>query len=221
MKITAIRQQEKRKDRYSVHVDGKYAFSLSEGALLESQLASGVELDSAALQQYKQLSADDKLYGNALRYAAMRLRSDWELRQYLHRKQASPEAADMVMSKLERLGFVDDAAFAKAWVANRRLLKPTSRRKLQQELKAKRIDDEIIGRVLDDDADSVDVSMEPGGSPDQVALRELIVRKRRQSKYRQDEMKLMQYLVRQGFGYDDVKTAVREAADADGDDGAD
>ena len=201
MKITAIKQQEKRKDRYSVFVEGKYSFSLSEGALLDSKLATGMELDGESLQSFKQLSADDKLYGNALRYAAMRLRSEWELRSYLQRKQAPPEATDMVLSKLARIGFINDEIFARSWVENRRLLKPSSRRKLQQELKAKRISDEVIRRVLDD-------SQEDGGSAEQTALRQLIERKRRQSKYREDPMRLMQYLARQGFGYDDIKSAM-------------
>jgi regulatory protein len=200
MKITAIRQQEKLKDRYSVYVDEKYSFSLSEVALLESGLASGKELSAEELKGFKQLSADDKLYGNALRYAAMRLRSRWELTEYLRRKQASPEASESVMAKLERIGFINDEVFARMWVENRRLLKPTSRRKLQQELKAKRVGDDIVGRVLQE-----------AGDGDHSALQEMIARKRRQAKYRDDEMKLMQYLVRQGFGYDDVKTAVREA----------
>lgn len=202
MKVTAIKQQEKRKDRYSVFVDGKYAFSLSESALLDSKLASGRELTKDELRSFKQLSADDKLYNNALRYAAMRLRSEWELREYLRRKQAAPEAADKVMAKLARIGLVNDGAFARAWVDSRRALKPSSRRKLQQELKAKRIGDDLIREVLSD-----------GDNEEQIALRDMIARKRRQAKYREDPEKLMQYLARQGFSYDDVKAAVGEASD--------
>ncbi len=197
LKVTSIKQQEKRKDRYSVFVDGKYSFSLSENALLDSKLASGRELDKSELDGFKQLSADDKLYGNALRYAATRLRSEWELREYLRRKQAAPEAADVVMGKLQRIGFVDDAAFAQAWVDNRRAIKPSSKRKLQQELKAKRISDDLINQMLSGGEDN-----------EQTALREIIERKRRQAKYRDDPTKLMQYLVRQGFSYDDVKRNV-------------
>jgi SOS response regulatory protein OraA/RecX len=37
------------------------------------------------------------------------------------------------------------------------------------------------------------------------ALREIIERKRKQTKY-QDDLKLMQYLARQGFNYDDIKS---------------
>jgi SOS response regulatory protein OraA/RecX len=38
----------------------------------------------------------------------------------------------------------------------------------------------------------------------------VIERKRRQTKY-QDDTKLMQYLARQGFGYDDIKSALQNS----------
>lgn len=196
MKITAIRQQERRKDRYSVYVDGKYGFSLSERALLEVKLASGQELTTDQVKAYKQLSAEDKVYSNALRYAAMRRRSRWEMESYLKRKDAPPALADQILSKLSDLGFVDDLAFAEAWVANRHLLRPTSRRKLQQELRAKRVATEIIDKVLREDPTS-----------DLEELKAVITRKRCQAKY-QDDTKLMQYLARQGFGYEDIKSAI-------------
>lgn len=199
MKITAIRQQERRKGRYSIYVDGTYGFSLSEIALLESKLAIGQELTGDQIKSYKQLSAEDKMYGNALRYAAMRRRSQWELETYLRRKEASPALARQIVNKLSDLGFVDDEAFARAWVENRRLLRPTSRRKLQQELRAKHVANGIIEQVLRQDQAS-----------DQEGLRAVIARKRRQAKY-QDDQKLMQYLARQGFGYEDIKAAIQEA----------
>ena len=196
MKITAIRQQERRKDRYSVYIDDAYSFSLSEAALLEAKLVTGQELDRGQVKTYKQLAAEDKLYGNALRYVVMRRRSRWEMESYLKRKDASPALSEQILSKLSDLGFVDDLAFAQAWVENRHLLRPTSRRKLQQELHAKRVSTEIIDKVLRADQTS-----------ELQELKAMVARKRRQTKYR-DDTKLMQYLARQGFGYDDIKTAL-------------
>ncbi len=197
MIITAIKQQEKLKDRYSVFVDGRYSFSLSDTALLESKLVPRQELKPADVKRYQQLSLDDKVYANAMRYAAMRLRSEWELRSYLQRKKASPDLSDNILNKLMKLGFINDEIFARSWVENRRLLKPTSKRKLQQELKVKRVSDDIISAVLADSDDA-----------EQSALRDMIVNKRRQTRYH-DDLKLMQYLVRQGFSYDVVKNALK------------
>ena len=205
MKLTRIVQQEKRQDRYSVFVDGKYSFSLSESALLDSRLVVGQELGTDDLKHWKQESADDKIMGNALRYAAMRLRSTWEVEQYLKRKNASPALVDKILSKLSNINLLNDEAFAKAWVANRSLLRPTSKRKLQQELKAKRISEEVINVTLSEDQ-AVD---------DRTALREMIAKKRNLSKYKTEPLKLMQYLARQGFNYGDIK------AELDADDTSD
>lgn len=198
MKITAIKQQERLKGRYSVYVDEKYAFSLSANALLDAKLHQGQELDEVQLKSYKKLSQDDKAYGLALMYAARRLRSRYEFTDYLRRKGYDAELSGQIMEKLEKLGLIDDAKFARAWVNDRRLLKPVSQRRLTQELRQKRIDGDTIEQVLaEDTADEL------------VVLRELVARRRRQTKY-QDNLKLMQYLARQGFSYDDIKTVLNE-----------
>ncbi len=197
MKITRIVEQEKQKGRYSIFVEGKYAFSLSETALLRSGLHAGQELDADELKGWKQQSADDKLYSAALRYAALRPRSRWEVEQYLKRKDAPPALTGQILNKLSSIGLLDDAAFAAAWVADRRLLRPTSRRKLQQELRAKHVSDEMIGQALCSE-----------GADERTALRELIAKKRALPKYQADPLKFMQYLARQGFHYDDIKNAL-------------
>lgn len=196
MNITAIKQQERLKGRYSVYVDEKYAFSLSADSLLEQGLHVGQELDAAELKAYKKLSADDKAYGLALAYVARRMRSRGELMDYFRRKGYDEALRGQIMTKLENLRLVDDAAFAEAWVRNRRLLKNTSTRRLRQELRAKHVADDTIARVLAEDAVS-----------DRDALGELINKKRRQTRYR-DDQKLIQYLARQGFSYQDIKNGL-------------
>lgn len=194
MKITRIIEQEKRKGRYSIFVDGKYAFSLSEGTLLESKLAGGQELTNERLKEWQRRSSEDKLYSNALRYAVMRLRSSWEMEQYLKRRDTSPALTEQILNKLSNIGLLNDVEFAQSWVSNRRLLRPSSKLKLQHELRAKRVDEAIIGQILQED-----------GGDEQAALHQLVVKKRSLSKYKKDPRKLMQYLARQGFSYDDIK----------------
>lgn len=197
MKITAIKQQIRRQGRYSVFVEGKYSFSLSADALLESQLTIGLEIDAKRVGELKQLSDDDKIYNNVLNYLAIRPRSEWEIETYLTRKKASPALSLTILNKLRVNELTNDRKFAEAWVRDRRLLRPTSRRKLNLELKQKRVPTEIIDAVLSGDE-----------TPDSDVLRELIARKRKQTRY-QDDLKLMQYLARQGFNYGDIKAALQ------------
>lgn len=200
MKITAIKQQVKRADRYSIFVDGKYEFSLSDTALLENKLATGQELTEGQVREYKQLSVDDKLYNLTLRYVALRPRSRWEIEFYLERKKASPALAESILNKLSNIGLIDDEKFAEAYVNDRRLLRPASRRKMTAELRKKHVAGDIIEKAIGS-----------GREDEQAALQAIIESKRRQSKYR-DDLKLMQYLARQGFNYGDIKEALQSGA---------
>lgn len=202
MKITAIQAQVKRAARYSIFVDEKYAFSLSESALLDQKIVVGQEISSGQLQVFKDVSKFDKAYNLVLAYVARRPRSEWELQDYFRRKDIDEEAGGQILARLKDFGYVDDRAFARSWVESRRLLKPISRRRLMLELRQKHVADDIIRSVLEEDE-----------TTDRDTLKELIVRKRKQTRY-QDDQKLMQYLARQGYSYDDIKNALM-AVDGD------
>lgn len=196
MKITAIKQQVKRSDRYSIFVDDKYAFSLSESGLIESKLIAGQELDTDELKRLKKVAGLDKAYFAALRYVAIRQRSEWEIKTYLARKEVDADTAREVLDRLRQIGLADDAEFARAWTANRRLLKSISKRRLHLELLQKHISPPLIDEALAEDQ-----------TDERQTLRDLVAKK--SARY-PDKRKFMHYLARQGFGYDDIKSVLEE-----------
>lgn len=198
MKITDITVQVRNPNRYSVFVDGQYAFSLSADALLESRLVNGQELTEVDIAHFKKISAEDKAFGLTLAYVTRRMRSEGELLDYFHRKGYADEFGRTVLSKLKRLRLVDDAEFARRWVENRRMLKSSSAKKLRLELRQKKVADDIIQVVLADDK-----------TDEHQVLRDLVEKKRRQTRY-QDKQKLMMYLAGQGFNYGDIKAALAD-----------
>lgn len=200
MKVTAIKAQIKNPERVSVYIDEAYALSLSYSQLLEHKLYVGLELDEPRIAELKHASDFGKAYERTMMYALLRPRSLRELRDYCRRKKWAPEDCDTIIGKLLEKGYVDDRSFARSWVENRAINKSTSQRKLRLELKQKGVADDIINETLQ--ASSYD---------EKVALRDLVAKKRRLSRYRQDEQKLMQYLARQGFGFEDIKQALRES----------
>lgn len=196
MKITAIKQQVKRADRYSIYGDEKYLFSFSESELLSSGIRIGQELDEDRLSELKDKAVIDKAYDRAINLVSRRPRSEWELRDYLKRKEYEPQVSGVVIEKLRERGYANDEDFAKRWVDSRRLLKSISKRRLSQELRQKRISDDIIQQTLEaDQTDELEI------------LKQLVEKKRSQTKYK-DDLKLMQYLARQGFSYDSIKQAM-------------
>ncbi len=200
-KVTAIKQQVKRAGRYSIFVDKKYTFSLSESALLDHKIYVGLEVTSAQIEQFKDTSKFDKAYGLTLAYVARRLRSEWELWDYFRRKDIDEESGELILTRLRGFGYVSDLKFAQSWVDNRRAIKSVSKRRLQQELRQKHVPNDVIRQVVEED----DIT-------DRETLRQLVAKKRQQIRY-QDTTKLMQYLARQGYGYTDIKYVLSDAGD--------
>ena len=199
MKISDIKKQVKTEGRYSIYIDGKFSFGLSELGLINSGLRIGTELTTEQLDELKADAHIDKIYNMALGLIARRPRSRWEIEEYLKRKGLERDEISQVCERLSR--YIDDLEFARAWVSNRRLLKNMSSRKLRLELRAKRVDDETVSQVLaEDETDELDV------------LRAEVLKRRKQTRY-QDDQKLMAYLARQGYGYDDIKSVLSELAD--------
>lgn len=198
MKISAIKQQVKRADRYSIYIDEKYVCSFSESELLNLGLRIGQELSPEGLEKLKDDALRDKAYYRSLDLVSRRMRSEWEIRDYLKRKEYEPEIIAATIERLVERGYVDDERFAQRWIENRRLLKPTSNRRLRQELQQKRVAGGIIDSLFE--ADETD---------ERDALRQLVERK--QGRY-PDRLKFMQYLARQGYNYDDIKAVLDEQA---------
>lgn len=198
MKITAIKAQLKNVERVSIYLDGSYAFSLTQNQLLELKLHSGKELSDQEVTELKQASDYGKLLERVMNFIMIRPRSTREVRDYLWRKKAEPDASGRIIRYLEAKGYLNDAAFATSWVRARQLTKPVSKRRLQAELMQKGVANDIIEQAVSTDE-----------YDETSALQDIIAKKRRQARY-QDEQKLMQYLARQGFGYDMIKKALYE-----------
>ena len=217
MKITNLSTQQRDPNRINVFVDDKYRFSLDVSQVVSLGVKIGREYDEQELAELEQESQFGKLYGRALEYCLMRPHSAREVRDYLWRKTratrhrskktgelkerpgVSQVLVDRVYERLVEKAYIDDEKFTRYWVENRNQTKGMSRRKLEAELRAKGVANDIIERNLRDSLRN-----------DTDELQKIIAKKRRRYP---DEQKFMQYLARQGFSFDDIKTALREDAD--------
>lgn len=196
MKITEIKQQVKRQDRYSIFMDGKYSFALSDTELLNLGLKKGDEYTQEGFEELNQKAVADKAYSRSLDLIARRARSEWEISDYLKRKETEPDVINQVITRLKDRKYLNDLEFSLSWINTRRQLKNSSNRKLKAELFQKHVKESIIDQAFDSLPDL-----------DKDNLKLLIEKKRRQTRY-QDDQKLMAYLSRQGFGYSDIKEAL-------------
>lgn len=211
MKITSISIQLRDKDRVNVSVNGKYRFSLDVFQLVDLGIKVGKEYSEAELVALEDESRFGKLYMRALEYCLMRPHSQRELKDYLYRKTrdtrtktgdirkgVSVALTERVFGRLQDKGYIDDNKFAAYWIENRNLRKGSSKRKLSSELSAKGVDRTIIEQFLSETE-----------RDDMTELQKIIDKKR--PRY-DDEQKFMSYLSRQGFSYEDIKTALAHNA---------
>ena len=213
MKITDISLQARDNNRVNVSVDGVYSFSLDIAQVTDLNLKVGRELSDGELAELQEESQFGKLYMRALAYCLRRPHSVKEVRDYLWRKTQptlrkgqtgmnnpvvySERVASRVLSKLQQKAYVNDDEFARWWVENRQLSKGVSQRKLTAELRSKGVHADIIAQTL-----------EKTDRTDEQELRKVIAKKHR--RYAGDRQKFVQYLVRQGFSYDDVVSALND-----------
>lgn len=210
MRITDISLQAKNKNRVNVSVDGKYRFSLDIYQVSELGIKVGNDYDEADLAKFETESQFGKLYARALDYCLLRPHSHQEIRDYLRRQTVdrrrpdgtirpgvTPEMARRVEQRLAQKGCLDDTKFAHFWIENHHSKRGASRRQLTVELRSKGVDQAIIEAALVE-------------SPrDEIAeLRKVIARKKLRYP---DKQKLIAYLVRQGFLYDNIKDVLAES----------
>ena len=212
MKITALTSQKTSDNRVNVMVDGKFRFSLDVFQVIDLGIKVGSDYSEEELVRLETESQFGKLYARALEYCMLRPHSGKEVRDYLFRKTlptrtksgdlrggASKDVAERVYDRLVEKGHINDERFTSWWVENRSLKQGASRRKLTSELRGKGVAPGVIDKHLGESS-RTDVS----------ELHKMI--KKKAGRY-SDPQKLMQYLARQGFSYDDIKSALQESDD--------
>jgi regulatory protein len=195
MRITKIAPAVKTTGRYNVFVDDKFSFSLDEIQLVKIGLKKNDEISEERLSELKSESDFGKNYIRAVDLISRRLRSEKEVRDYAFRKNWTKENTEKVIERLHERGFLNDEKFAESFVCSRANLRNFSKRKMILELRKKGIKLEIVEKTLASNENFDELS----------ALKNLIAKKR--GNY-DNEQKLIAYLARQGFSYDDIKSSL-------------
>ena len=147
-KITALRVQQRNKERVSIFLDEEYAFSLPllEAASLRKEQILTPE-DIARLQA---IDERQQAYDRAIRFLGYRPRSIAEIRRKLREYEVDEVVIDEVIERLEGFGYINDEEFARFWVRNREDFRPRGAMALRAELREKGISNQIIELTLTD-----------------------------------------------------------------------
>ena len=125
----------------------------------------------------------------------------YEMLEKMRRWELPEDAQARVMAKLVKERYVDDERYAQAFVKDKIRYNKWGRRKVEQALWQKRIDEDIRKRVLDEVDDDEYLS----------TLRPLLKQKRKTIKAQNDyelNQKLMRFAVGRGFTFDIIRQCI-------------
>ena len=204
--ITKLTTQKNDTSRASVFLDGEFAFGLHQDLVLKHGLHKGVTLsleDERALQEE---DAEMKAKAKAMRYVARRARTITEVRRKLREKDHPEPAIDVAVARLEELGYLDDADYAREYVQSRFQSKGYGPVRLRRELKERGVGRHEIedAMLLMDDEDVLDAARTHAQKRWPRLAGEDDPRRRRE--------KLGGYLRRRGFTYDTIRRVTDEIA---------
>ena len=125
----------------------------------------------------------------------------WEMLEKMRRWEVPEEAQARVMRRLVKERYVDDERYAQAFVKDKIRYNKWGRRKVDQALWQKHIDEDIRKRVLDEVDDEEYLGV----------LRPLLKQKRKSTKANSDyelNQKLMRFAMGRGFTFDIIRQCI-------------
>jgi regulatory protein len=151
-----------------------------------------------------------RTFQRAAKLLAAKPRSIAELRErLLERRGVSQKLVEEVIARLKEYGYLDDERFAQSYASLKVKQTPIGRRRLQQNLKMKKVSNEVAAEAL---------NLVYAEMPEEELIDRAIakrIRLRGQPKTRLEAKSLFDHLLRQGFAFELVSDKVRRLSRTD------
>ena len=188
-KITAIVVQKRSPNRVNIYLDGEFAFGLAR--IVAAWLRTGQELSEEKIEQLQAEESRERAFQQALLFLSYRSRSESEIRQNLRKHEFPELVIETTLERLRQGGLANDNQFARAWVENRTVFRPRSRRLMAMELRQKGLNEEAVSSAVenvDDEALAYEAAQKRA-----VRFKGL--------EWNEFRKKLSDFLARRGFSY--------------------
>jgi len=199
-RITKLEKQKGPVNRISVYISDQFCVGISSKAVRDLELVAGREVTPDLRYQITRIAA----WESALMSLARREHSRAEVVRKLKQKGFDGEIIAHVCDELEKRKYIDDRRFARLWIERRKAYHPRGRRMLALELEQKGVAPDLAREALDEHFPEDD---------ERKALIELIGKRRRMSSHHKPDVfkrRLMGFLARRGFSYDDIRRTLAE-----------
>ena len=188
------------KTRYKVYVDGQFAFLLYKGELSRYHIAEDSELEEKTYQSIRKEIILKRAKLRAMHLLNDMGRTESQLRTKLLRNDYPSDIVEEAIAYVKSFGYINDAEYTRSFIENRKEKK--SKKEIYAALCQKGLPKDLIETALE----------ECYADDDSIAAIEAIVRKKKfdpKSTDYKEMQKMMGYLVRKGFRYDDIRQVIQ------------
>ena len=201
MIITDIKPQVKKQNRVSVFIDGKFAFGLDKSDCTFMGLKIGTELTQERYDYIIDNAVYAKAYQKADRYIGFKMRTEKEVRNKLIEEGYSDEITERVIASMLKYKYIDYLSYAIMYAKDCRKLKKWGPERIKAELYKKGVKPEYIENALsesdtEDTEEIIDALLEKRIKNTPIDLKE--------------KQKHINFLLRRGFKYDDIKSVIEK-----------
>lgn len=205
LEITSVRPNKKKK-MMSIYIDGHFGFSMLEDDYLSLNIYEKKEITQEEIDHIKNVVNFRSAKSAAVKYLALRLRTEAEVSSKLKSDGFESETVKRVVEELKSMGYINDEIYAQKYIYDRSKLKPQSKKLLRMDLKRKGVSDQIIDSVLGD------------WEIDELSLAESLIR-RKFGKYDLEDEKIIRrvysFLYHRGFDFDVIQEAIKRVKNGD------
>jgi len=149
--IMKIEKYKKLKDnKYRIFLDNGTIIDSYEDVIIKNNLLYKKDLDLDLIQEIEKENEYQKAYDMALKYISIRLRSIYEIKIYLKKKNINSNIIDITIERLKKNNFLNDDIFTNAFIRDKLNFTTMGKFKLINELNNLKINNEIIEKYIDE-----------------------------------------------------------------------
>ncbi|WP_346938311.1 recombination regulator RecX [uncultured Clostridium sp.] len=201
--ITKIEAQKKKDNRVNIFINDEFAFGCSSELVYYHNLAKGKEIN---VEELKKVVVEDNYLTaktKTLKYIERALKSEFQVREFLQKKEYEDNVIDRVIEFLKEYKFIDDEYYAKAFVTQN--IRIEGKGNIKYKLIKKGISEDMINSTLSEisSEDEEAVALK-------LAEKKLKVLCKNEGNINKIKSKLNTFLISKGYNFDTIKSVVNK-----------
>ena len=119
MIITKVELQKNNDYRFSIYIDGEFAFGVTDELKYKYNLKKGLEIDQETLDEILALESNNKAVNYVVYLLSFRSRSEKEIRDKLVEKEYLPHQIEYAIDYCKERNYINDYDFANSFVRDK------------------------------------------------------------------------------------------------------